>query len=108
MVSRPLYKMNILLDFDDGENEEGYFDYKMNTQFQPCIQYKRTFDVTEDHDSHRIVVDYARATNRSAGKKNIRRVQNLEIEEVLYTYDMFVDACNDLGMPDPVRDGMKP
>eukprot|EP00536_Pseudo-nitzschia_multiseries_P009328 jgi/Psemu1/22923/gm1.22923_g len=38
----------------------------------------RTFDVTEDHDSHRIVVDYARATNRLAGKKNIRRVQNLE------------------------------
>eukprot|EP00536_Pseudo-nitzschia_multiseries_P016985 jgi/Psemu1/48810/gm1.48810_g len=71
----------------------------MNTQFQPCIQYKRTFDVTEDHDSHRIVVDYARATNRSAGKKNIRRVQNLEIEEILYTYDMFVDACDDLGMP---------
>eukprot|EP00536_Pseudo-nitzschia_multiseries_P017336 jgi/Psemu1/50470/gm1.50470_g len=45
----------------------------MNTQFQPCIHYKRTFDVTEAHDSHKIVVDYAKATNRSAGKKNIRR-----------------------------------
>eukprot|EP00536_Pseudo-nitzschia_multiseries_P018523 jgi/Psemu1/56040/gm1.56040_g len=73
----------------------------MNTQFQPCIQYKRTFDVTEDHDCHRIVVDYARATNRSAGKKNIRRVQNLEVEEILYTHDLFVEAYkNDfLGMP---------
>eukprot|EP00536_Pseudo-nitzschia_multiseries_P008874 jgi/Psemu1/21703/gm1.21703_g len=71
----------------------------MNTQFQPCIQYKRTFDVTEDHDNHKLVVDYARITNRSAGKKNIRRVQNLEVEEVLYTYDLFVDTCNNLGMP---------
>eukprot|EP00536_Pseudo-nitzschia_multiseries_P015223 jgi/Psemu1/41691/gm1.41691_g len=71
----------------------------MNTNFQPCIQYKRTFDVTEDHDNHKLVVDYARATNRSAGKKNIRRVQNLEVKEILYTYDIFVDACNNLGMP---------
>eukprot|EP00536_Pseudo-nitzschia_multiseries_P012236 jgi/Psemu1/31421/gm1.31421_g len=70
----------------------------MNTQFQPCIHYKRTFNVTEDHDSHKIVVDYARATNRSAGKKNIRRVQNLEVEEILYTYELFVDTCEDLGM----------
>eukprot|EP00536_Pseudo-nitzschia_multiseries_P014476 jgi/Psemu1/38846/gm1.38846_g len=71
----------------------------MNTQFQPCIQYKRTFDVTEDHDSHKLVVDYARATNQSAGNNNIRRVQNLlEVEEVLYTYDLFVDTCNDLEM----------
>eukprot|EP00536_Pseudo-nitzschia_multiseries_P010591 jgi/Psemu1/26424/gm1.26424_g len=74
----------------------------MNTQFQPCIQYKRTFDVTEDHGIHKLVVDYAtRDTNKFRGKKNIRRGQNLEqeVEEILYTYDLFVDACNDLGMP---------
>eukprot|EP00536_Pseudo-nitzschia_multiseries_P018358 jgi/Psemu1/55199/gm1.55199_g len=59
---------------------------KMNTQFQLCIQYKQTFDVTEDHDSHKLVVDYARVANRSAGKKkNIWRVKNLEVEEIFYT-----------------------
>eukprot|EP00536_Pseudo-nitzschia_multiseries_P015019 jgi/Psemu1/40957/gm1.40957_g len=61
----------------------------MNAQFQSCIQYKRTFNATEDHDSHKLVVDYARATNRSAGKKNLRRVQNFEVKEILYTYDIF-------------------
>eukprot|EP00536_Pseudo-nitzschia_multiseries_P015354 jgi/Psemu1/42207/gm1.42207_g len=70
----------------------------MNTQFQPCVQYKRTFNVTEDHDNHKLVVNYARNTNQSAGKKDIRRVQNLEVEEVLYMYNLFVDTCNDLGM----------
>eukprot|EP00536_Pseudo-nitzschia_multiseries_P014666 jgi/Psemu1/39720/gm1.39720_g len=45
----------------------------MDVKFQPCIQYKRTFDVTEAHDSHKLVVDYERATNQSTGKKNIRR-----------------------------------
>eukprot|EP00536_Pseudo-nitzschia_multiseries_P016060 jgi/Psemu1/44791/gm1.44791_g len=74
-------------------------DKTMNTQFPPCIQYERTFDVTEDHDSHELVVDYAPAQNRSAWKKNIRRVQNLEVEEVLYTYDIFVsNIYNPLGM----------
>eukprot|EP00536_Pseudo-nitzschia_multiseries_P000995 jgi/Psemu1/2271/gm1.2271_g len=73
----------------------------MNTQFQPCIQHKRTFNVTKDHyTNHKLIVDYyARATNRFTGKKNIRQVQNLEVEEVLYTYDLFVGTCNDLGMP---------
>eukprot|EP00536_Pseudo-nitzschia_multiseries_P019113 jgi/Psemu1/58982/gm1.58982_g len=71
----------------------------MNTQFQPCIQYERTFDITEDHDSHKLVVDYTKPTNRSAGKKNIRRVQDLDVEEILHRYDIFVDACDDLGMP---------
>eukprot|EP00536_Pseudo-nitzschia_multiseries_P011863 jgi/Psemu1/68077/estExt_Genemark1.C_4280031 len=48
-----------------------YWAHGSKTKFQPCIQYKRTFDVlTEDHDSHKIVVDYAKATSRSAGKKN--------------------------------------
>eukprot|EP00536_Pseudo-nitzschia_multiseries_P013203 jgi/Psemu1/34403/gm1.34403_g len=82
-------------------------DAKMNTQFQqePCIQYERTFDIsTEDHDSHKLVVlDYAKAANRrSAGKKNIRRaVQDLDVvlEEILQMYNIFVDACGDLGMP---------
>eukprot|EP00536_Pseudo-nitzschia_multiseries_P019278 jgi/Psemu1/59798/gm1.59798_g len=50
----------------------------MNTQFQPCIQYKQTVNITEDHDSHKLIVDYAKAANRSAGKKNIRRVQDLD------------------------------
>eukprot|EP00536_Pseudo-nitzschia_multiseries_P019380 jgi/Psemu1/60429/gm1.60429_g len=71
----------------------------MNTQFQPCIQYERTFDITEDHDSHKLIVDYAKAANRLAGKKNIRIVQDLDVEEILHTYDIFVDACDDLGMP---------
>eukprot|EP00536_Pseudo-nitzschia_multiseries_P012533 jgi/Psemu1/32380/gm1.32380_g len=26
----------------------------MNTQFLLCIQYKRTFDIAEDHDSHKL------------------------------------------------------
>eukprot|EP00536_Pseudo-nitzschia_multiseries_P019486 jgi/Psemu1/60943/gm1.60943_g len=72
---------------------------EMNTQFQPCIQYERTFDITEDHDSHKLVVDYAKPTNRLTVKKNIRRVQDLDVEEILHTYDIFVDACDDLGMP---------
>eukprot|EP00536_Pseudo-nitzschia_multiseries_P005006 jgi/Psemu1/11514/gm1.11514_g len=78
----------------------------MNTQFQPCIQYEGTFNITEDHDSHKLVVDYAKATNRSAGKKNIRRVQDLDVEEILHTYDIFVDACGDLGIPVD-REGFK-
>eukprot|EP00536_Pseudo-nitzschia_multiseries_P016595 jgi/Psemu1/46803/gm1.46803_g len=48
-----------------------------------------------------LVVDYAKSTNRSAGKKHIRGVQDLEVEEVLYMmYNiLLVDVCNDLGMP---------
>eukprot|EP00536_Pseudo-nitzschia_multiseries_P003448 jgi/Psemu1/7799/gm1.7799_g len=49
----------------------------MNTQFPPCIQYKRTFDVTEDHVSRKLVVDYTRATNRSAGKKTLKTYINV-------------------------------
>eukprot|EP00536_Pseudo-nitzschia_multiseries_P018575 jgi/Psemu1/56269/gm1.56269_g len=49
-----------------------------------------------------LVVDYAKSTNRSAGKKHIRGIQDLEVEEqALYTtYNiLLVDVCNDLGMP---------
>eukprot|EP00536_Pseudo-nitzschia_multiseries_P005261 jgi/Psemu1/12068/gm1.12068_g len=53
----------------------------MNAQLQPCIQYKQqAFDVTEDHGSRKLLM-------------------NLEAEEMLHMYDIFVDACNGLGMP---------
>eukprot|EP00536_Pseudo-nitzschia_multiseries_P015481 jgi/Psemu1/42767/gm1.42767_g len=55
----------------------------MNTQFQPRIQYKRTFDITKDHNSHKL-----KSTELGGGRGT-----------TLYTYDLFVDTCNDLGMP---------
>eukprot|EP00536_Pseudo-nitzschia_multiseries_P010753 jgi/Psemu1/26850/gm1.26850_g len=53
------------------------------------------------YKDHKLVVDYAQNQNRPTGKKNIRKVQSLEVEEeqVLYTYNIFVNACNDMEMP---------